>query len=92
MVLAWASLKVTAMALQKATTMDAAGLTQALNTYGQFAIDGVGKWDYSKPLQAYAGGALRLFNPYQYISKVDGSGKIVPIAPEPFDITSAPTS
>ena len=91
MLLAWASLKVTAMALGKAATMDGPGLIQALNSYGEFDIDGLGKWDYSKPLEAFAGGALRLFNPYSYISKVDSSGNAVPISPQPYDITSAPT-
>jgi len=92
MLLAWTSLDVIKQALSKnpATATDAAGLRTALDTFGEFNIDGLGKWDYSKPLQAYGGGTLRIFNPYQYISKVDSSGKVTPIAPEPFDITSTP--
>jgi ABC-type branched-subunit amino acid transport system substrate-binding protein len=89
MLLAWASLKVTAEALQKAATMDGAGLTAALNSYGEFDFPGLGKWDYSKPLAAYGG--LRIFNPYEYISKVDANGNVIPIDPDPFDISAAPT-
>jgi len=88
---AWASVKVAAMGLAKASTFDAAGLTAALTSYGEFDFPGLGKWDYSKPVQAIANGALRIFNPYQYISKVDSSGNVKPIAADPFDVTAAPT-
>ena len=66
-----------------------AGLAAALNSYGEFDFPGLGKWDYSKPLAAYGG--LRIFNPYEYISKVDANGNVIPIDPDPFDISSAPT-
>ena len=90
MLLAWASVKVTAMALEKATTTDAAGLTAALSSYGEFDFPGLGKWDYTKPVKAIANGALRIFNPYSYISEVDSDGNITPIQAEPFDVTAAP--
>jgi ABC-type branched-subunit amino acid transport system substrate-binding protein len=91
MELAWASVTVAAMGLAKATTMDGPGLIQALNGYGEFNISGLGQWDYTKPLQSYAGGALRLFNPFSYISKVNSSGIAIPISPQPYDVTMAPS-
>jgi len=92
MLLAWTSLEVVRQALEKnPAATDAAGLKNSLDTFGEFNIAGLGKWDYSKPLQAYGGGQLRIFNPFQYISKVDSSGTTTPINPEPFDITASPT-
>ncbi len=89
MLLAWASVKVAAMGLEKAATLDAPGLKAALDSYGEITFPGLGSWDYSKPLAAY-GGKLRIFNPDQYISKVDADGNLTPIDPEPFDVTQAP--
>ena len=89
MLLAWASVKMAAMGLDKAKTLDAPGLKSALDSYGPITFDGLGSWDYSKPLAAY-GGKLRIFNPDQYISKADAHGNLTPIDPEPFDVTQAP--
>jgi ABC-type branched-subunit amino acid transport system substrate-binding protein len=92
MMLAWASVEVARMGLAKAATLNGPGLSAALNNYGQFSIAGLGQWDYSKPLTAYANGALRIFNPYVWILKVGPGGQEAPISPTPFDITTAPTS
>ena len=89
--LAWASVKVAAMGLEKAATLDGPGLRAALDSYGEITFPGLGSWDYSKPLAAY-GGKLRIFNPNQYISKADAQGGLTPIDPDPFDVTTAPTA